>query len=142
MLQVPREQLFVCPTLQGRLVLRVLLYWLACITLTWMSMLAWRMFVDPEAPLVDHVRALSGYLIAAMATGLILLPVLIVDVVHLSNKFFGPLVRLRAAMRRLATGERVMPLHFRRGDFWHEFAVEFRDLADRIETERTTEVEV
>jgi hypothetical protein len=133
MIQVPREQLFVAPQLQGRILLRVLLYWLACVTLTWLSMLAWRIFVDPSSHLLDHVTALSTYLIAALTTGLLLLPILIVDVVNMSNKFFGPLSRLRGAMRNLSRGERVMPLHFRRGDFWHEFAFEFGALVDRCE---------
>jgi len=56
----------------------------------------------------------------------------IVDVVRLSNRFTGPLLRLRRSMRALARGEQVEPIRFRDNDFWHDFAEEFNALAARF----------
>ena len=54
-----------------------------------------------------------------------MLPILLLDVLITSNRFAGPLYRLRRSMRALAAGEHVQPVVFRDGDFWHEIADEF-----------------
>ncbi|HEX4129612.1 MAG TPA: hypothetical protein VHZ24_06185 [Pirellulales bacterium] len=131
--QVPREQLFVCPKLQGLVLWRLLFYWLACLTLSALAVVGWSIFCDPEATAGEHVRRLAAYFVPALAVGLVLLPVVIVDCITLSNRFLGPLVRLRGSIRRLATDDHVMPLHFRESDFWHEFAVEYGELVERVE---------
>jgi hypothetical protein len=53
----------------------------------------------------------------------------------LSNRFVGPLVRLRRSMRKLARGEHVDPICFRDNDFWHDFANEFNAVAARVQKE-------
>ena len=50
----------------------------------------------------------------------VLLPLVIIDIVRLSNRFTGPLLRMRRSMRALAQGEQVEPLKFRDADFWHD----------------------
>ena len=64
------------------------------------------------------------------------LPMVVADVIRVSNRFAGPLVRLRRSMRALARGEHVEPIHFRKGDFWQEFAEEFNAVAARVQGER------
>ena len=58
------------------------------------------------------------------------------DIIRLSNKFVGPMYRLKANMRALAEGHRVEPIRFRDGDFWHDFAKEFNALAARVQPSR------
>ena len=60
-------------------------------------------------------------------------PLVVIDCVRLSNRFAGPLHRLRRDMRRLAAGEIVEPIHFRDDDLWREFADEFNAVARRME---------
>ena len=55
----------------------------------------------------------------ALVASLVLLPIVVVDIIRLSNRFSaGPMVRMRRAMQNLAKGERVPPLQFRDNDFW------------------------
>jgi len=68
-----------------------------------------------------------------LVVSLCLLPLVLVDVVRLSNRFAGPAYRLRRAMRQLAHGEKVQPITFRQGDFWKEFADDFNRIAARLE---------
>ena len=73
---------------------------------------------------------------AALVASLLLLPIVLIDIVRLSNRFAGPLVRLRRSMRALARGEKVQPIHFRGSDFWQEFADEFNAIAARLQDDR------
>ena len=60
---------------------------------------------------------------------LLLLPGVIFDLVRLSNRFAGPMFRLRRSMHDLAQGKPVDAVHFRHGDFWQEFADDFNTIA-------------
>ena len=51
----------------------------------------------------------------------------------LSNRFTGPMLRLRRSMRALARGEHVEPIEFRGGDFWQEFAAEFNPWSNGVQ---------
>jgi hypothetical protein len=57
----------------------------------------------------------------------------IYDVVRMSNRFCGPLFRLRRSIRALSRGEHVDPISFREGDFWPEIAQEFNTLLVRAQ---------
>ena len=48
----------------------------------------------------------------------ILLPVFLYDTVKLSNRFAGPVIRLRRAMQAISQGNAVEKLQFRENDFW------------------------
>ena len=54
----------------------------------------------------------------------------------LAESMFYGVSRIReveSLEQSLARGEKVRPLHFRDGDFWHEFSDEFNAVANRIE---------
>jgi signal transduction histidine kinase len=69
----------------------------------------------------------------ALLASLLVLPVIVWDLLRLSHRFVGPMIRLRNAMRDLADGKQVRPISFREEDFWCEFAEEFNRLAARLE---------
>jgi hypothetical protein len=71
----------------------------------------------------------------ALVASLLLLPLVVIDIIRVSNRFTGPLLRLRRSMRGLASGERVEPLYFREGDFWKDFADEFNEVIARVQSE-------
>ena len=47
----------------------------------------------------------------------------------MSNRFVGPIYRLRRSMRSLANGEEVDPVFLRDGDYWFDFAEDFNRVA-------------
>ena len=49
----------------------------------------------------------------------------------LSNRFAGPVMRLRESINSLAQGEPVKELTFRDNDFWRELSEDFNRIAQR-----------
>ena len=129
--QIRRRQLFIDPKVQGALVLRVVLYWAVCLITITLMLLCWSVLRTPRM-FYTHFDDMWFHYGPALIASFVLLPMVVVDIIRLSNRFAGPLVRLRRAMRALAQGEEVRPIHFREGDFWQEFADEFNAIAARM----------
>ncbi len=71
-----------------------------------------------------------------MLIGLImvaLFPAFALDTIRFSNRFVGPIARLRRHMRELAAGEKVSSLAFRDNDFWADVADEFNTVAQMVQ---------
>ena len=64
---------------------------------------------------------------------LLVLPLALLDCLIMSNRYAGPLLQLRRAMKRLAKAESVEPLHVRRRDFLQELVNDFNRAAARLE---------
>lgn len=131
-----RKQIFVDAKVQGALVLRVAIYWVLCLLTLSLVLLCWRILTGPARLFYTHFDDMWYYYGSAVVASFLLLPIVLVDIVRLSNRFAGPLVRLRRSMRALARGEEVRPMHFRDSDFWQEFADEFNTIAARLQDER------
>ena len=129
-----RKQLFVDPKVQGVLVARVVLYWVVCLITITLMLLCWRIVTGPARLFYTHFNDMWFYYGPALVASLLLLPLVMVDIVRVSNRFAGPMLRLRRSLRQLAQGEYVEPLEFRDGDFWHEFADEFNAVAARLQS--------
>ena len=61
-----------------------------------------------------------------------MVPAFIYDTIKLSNRFVGPILRLKNSVRSVADGKPVSPLKFRGGDFWHELADDFNRLNEKL----------
>jgi len=61
-----------------------------------------------------------------------LLPAIIYDSIKVSNRFIGPLTRLRNVMRSAAQGEAVEPLKCRRNDYSADFFEALNELLERM----------
>lgn len=129
-----RKQLFVDPKVQGALVGRVVMYWFVCLITISLMLLCWRIVTGPARPVYTHFDDMWFFYGPAAVASLFLLPLVIVDIVRLSNRFTGPLLRLRRSMRALARGEHVTPIEFRDGDFWQDFAEEFNRVVARVQS--------
>lgn len=127
-----RKQLFVDPKVQGALVARVVLYWAVCLVTITLMLLCWRILTGPARLFYTHFDDMWFHYGPALVASLVLLPLVIIDIIRVSNRFAGPMLRLRRSMRMLARGESVEPIEFRDTDFWHEFADEFNALRTRV----------
>ena len=130
-----RKHLFVDPRVQGMLVARAVLYWFVCLTTITLMLLCWRILTGPARMFYTHFDDMWFFYGPALVASLLLLPLVVVDIIRLSNRFVGPLLRLRRSMRNLARGIHVDPIKFRAGDFWQEFAEEFNALAEKLQGE-------
>ena len=128
-----RKHLFVDPKVQGALIVRVALYWVVCLISMMLTLLCWQMITGPARPFHVHLSDMWFCYAPALAASLLLLPLVITDVIRLSNRFVGPLVRLRRSMRELARGECIRPVAFRDADFWQDVANEFNAVRNRVQ---------
>ena len=133
-----RKKYFVDRSVQGAILIRLCMYFV----LFMLSAGALLFFV--EALIDDPRNAGANFLQRygpTILAGLVLTPVFFLDLCKLTNRFAGPMVRLRRSMNALADVEEVAPIHFRDGDFWHEIAEDFNRVIARIETAEKTAAE-
>ena len=131
---LPRKQLLVEPKVQSALLVRCAVYWflfaMAIIQLT----LSWQIAKGPDGPFLSHfdfVKLWHDNSVVAIA-GLLMLPVVLLDTAFISNRIVGPLVRVRNSIQRLAAGETVQPIEFRKNDYFRGLANDLNALAARV----------
>ena len=133
-----RRTHFVDKDVQGALAIRVIVYWAACLWGIFCVLAGFPVFVTswlapPGVPSPGEIVADTwSDFWPAMLASLLMLPLLIKDVIRTSNRFVGPFFRLRGAMRKLAEGEPVADIRFRKNDFWYEVAEDFNKIAARV----------
>ncbi len=127
-----RKQLFVDSKVQGALLLRLMGYWAFSMLTVVTMLLIWRILTGPARVFYTHFDDLWFQYGPAFVASLIILPLLVVDFTRLSNRFAGPLYRLRRSLRDLAAGHVVENIQFRDADFWQEVATEFNAVNERV----------
>ncbi len=128
-----RKKLIADIQVQGALIVRVVIYWLLCLLAIGTLLLLWRIVVRPLSPFDQQLHDLWSLYRPAAVVSLLLLPIIVLDMLRLTNRFAGPLFRLRGTMRNLAHGKAVAPVLFRRDDFWQDFARDFNIVAARLQ---------
>jgi len=114
---------------QGALMLRVVMYWFFCLLTITLMLVCWSVVSGPPRRFAPLIADLYSRYAPALAASLLVLPIVMIDVVRLSNRFVGPVKRLRDAMAALAEGDEVRPIKFRDRDFWMPLADLFNTVA-------------
>jgi len=118
---------------QLSLLLRVVLQLTVLLAIGLGFLVAWEFLLSgPDASLVSCFGAVGERYAPAIVMLAALLPVMAYDILGLSNRMAGPVFRVRGALRRLAQGENVEPLKFRRNDYWQDLAADFNVLLVQI----------
>lgn len=92
---------------------------------------------DPHRSLSNQLWQIGATHMLPFLVLLTLLPYFLVDTVRLSNRFAGPVRRLRTGLEALADRDQVSPLVFREGDFWVSTAVAYNAVAERQQAMQT-----
>ncbi len=90
-----RQRVWVDRSVQGVLVGRVVLYWFAAILYIGVGSACFQYNQNPDWTLTKHFQALFQQAWPWLPTTIMVLPLVIYDVVRLSNLFAGPVYRLR-----------------------------------------------
>jgi hypothetical protein len=120
-----RIQNYVDREVQFSLIRRLSVHWLLFIAANVVAIVIWTRFMETPTESLDDTMKLA--IQRALPFGLIslfLAPIFIWDAVKLSNRFAGPIVRVRRALAQIAKGESPRLLEFRQGDFWKSLAQE------------------
>ena len=123
-----RQQLLIDNHVQGSLLRRVAFYSFGCAIYFVVILVLTESMSDPDEKLAESIFRCMDEAIY-WAPGLMLLtPVVAYDMLKVTNRFAGPMFRLKREMQRLIDGESVHPLNFRDGDFWTEMADSFNEI--------------
>ncbi len=133
-----RARILVDPKVQWSIAGRVLIHWtLFLVCITSISAMVRLLSVVGEQPLAGAFRSAIVAQIPIFGVMLMLLPVFLRDTLKMSNRFAGPMFRLRTALIGLRESETVEPIKFRTGDFWQEAATDFNIVVAQIEQLRS-----
>jgi hypothetical protein len=89
-------------------------------------------------PWSEHWQAIWPMAASVTLSLVILLPRYLYDSLKLSNRFAGPVYRMRRVLREVAAGKPFTPVTFRAGDFWAEMAEELNAAVETL-TRRAAE---
>ena len=131
-----RKTTFVDPKVQGALVRRLVLHWLAFIAVAAGVAFCLQVLTDPFSSIEEHARKLWFTHGPFLLVLFFLMPVFIVDTIKLSHRFTGPIYRLRRVVHDIAEGKPVATVKFRDGDYWQGLASDFNAMLERLTSER------
>ncbi len=127
-----RQQLLIDHHVQGSLLRRTALYSAACGVYFIVILIFTESMSRPESTVGDAIMACLDEAIY-WAPGLVLLaPLVAYDMLKLTNRFAGPIFRLRREMEQLVAGESAYGLNFREGDYWTEMVPVFNQLRTEL----------
>jgi len=126
-----RRQLYVDGHVQGAIVRRVITYWACCVLFVVIPLCIGNTFRRPDLLFYEQFGNLWYQYWPVLVCMACMLPFFLLDALKLSNRFAGPLFRLRRHMHLLAEDKQVEPLIFREEDFCHEMALDFNRILER-----------
>ncbi|MGB7329473.1 MAG: hypothetical protein WBD31_31635 [Rubripirellula sp.] len=129
---IKRRKALVDPEVQGGVLKKIAIHWVVFFICNAMALTIWiRLFEQPDVPwgatFGDTVKRFLPFFVITLA----LIPAFVWDTLKMTNRFAGPILRLRAALSDASQGRAVAPLHFRNNDFWGEIATNFNSLMER-----------
>ena len=132
-----RKVVLVERQVQGSLGWRIAAHWFLFLALSVSVTTCLQVMGDIESGslwsrLTHALRTQIGPITVLMA----LLPWFIHDSLKLSNRFTGPMVRLRKSIIELTQQDSTAPVSFRAGDFWQDISADFNNLRARVLADR------
>lgn len=132
----PRRRLLVDQAVQGVLLRRFALYGTASLFYCGVTLFLTDTLRHPQESISESLLRSMDELAFWVPAFLLLAPIFAYDLLRLTNRFVGPIFRLRRELRRLSNGEAVSKMQFREGDYWHDAADSFNRIREELETLR------
>lgn len=130
-----RKRILVDPEVQWAIVARIMLHWMVLLVcLISIGSMVYILAGTNGSSFGEAFWSAVKSQRAVAAVMFVLVPVFIRDTMKLSNRFAGPMYRVRTELKRMAAGEKHRPISFRQGDFWLEAATDFNVVAKEMET--------
>ncbi|WP_146515429.1 hypothetical protein [Rubripirellula amarantea] len=121
-----RRRALVDPEVQGDVLRKIAIHWVVFFVCNACALMIWiRLFEQPDVnwgqTFGDTAKRFLPFFIITLA----LIPAFVWDTLKLTNRFAGPILRLRSTLSDASRGLKVAPLHFRTNDYWQEIAENF-----------------
>ncbi len=132
-----RKKKYVDTHVQGALLRRIIMHWVVFFCVAAMTLVLMMALVgDPSMTMLERISSQTGQLFLLSIVILALLPVFMLDTTRFSNRFVGPIGRLRRHLRELGTERETDTCVFRGSDYWSEMAEEFNTVADLVKNQQ------
>ena len=118
-----RNQNLIDREVQLALLRRMCCQWLLFVLANIVALIAWT--VTTEQPMHSQYETMllvAQRLAPFVLVSLALAPVFFWDTLKLTNRFAGPIVRVRRALLQIADGKQPEEMEFRNGDYWRSLA--------------------
>ena len=127
-----RHTLLVDCDVQGMILRRTALYATACGLYFAVILIFSESLSNPEQSITAATLQCVDEMIYWLPGLAILAPVIAYDILRITNRFTGPVFRLRRELTRLAEGQEVQPMVFREDDYWREMSEIFNRIRDEM----------
>jgi len=118
-----RLQKYVDREVQTSLLWRICVHWGLFLIVNLIAILLWtRLLETPTDPWQETFKLTWQRVVPFVLISIVLFPVFIWDAIKLSNRFAGPIIRVRRVLGQIANGQTPKPIEFRSGDFWKSLA--------------------
>lgn len=132
-----RKQNFVDKTVQGGLVRRIFLHWLVFFVVTAMAVLSMKTLLgEPSLSLSERFTHEVKEFAYLGVVFIAIFPAFMLDTVRFSNRFVGPIARLRRHLNELGQDGETQDIKFRDNDFWQAIAGEFNDVNEMVQNQK------
>lgn len=129
-----RTSILIDREVQGSLLQKIVLHWGLLFLANTVALMIWlSLFEAPDGSWRDVFQLAVQRYLPVVIVSLAILPAFLWDTVRLTNRFAGPIRRLRVALSDAANGRTVAPLNFRSNDYWREIANDFNKLTEQSE---------
>jgi len=131
-----RKKNFVDNKVQGALLRRIFSHWVLFFAVAGGAVIMLQTLLgDPNISITERFKEqLSEFTLFAIVM-VALFPGFMLDTVRFSNRFVGPIGRLRRHLQQLSRGD-TAECKFRGDDFWIEVAAEFNDVATLVKEQQ------
>lgn len=127
-----RNRLFVDAQVQGAIVRRLGLYFCSALIFLLLPSAIARTVLEPERLFFAHLRDVTREYWPLLLTLIAMVPFVFYDTLKLTNRFAGPIYRLRRELQRFNSGEAISRIKFRDVDFWQDLAIQVNSLLERV----------
>lgn len=134
-----RTKFFVDKSVQGSIAKRVTIHWICFFAIMIALQVLTTWMVNPmstRGELFKMVVQNNGLFLMAVV---LLLPSFVFDTVKLSNRFAGPMVRLKNAFQEVAETGELKEIQFRDGDFWMDIAEKYNAMVRVVNEKQKSE---
>lgn len=129
---VMRQKVWIDGSVQGVLIGRVVLYWTVGILYVALGSICFQYYEHPDWGVGQHIGSLFDQFWPWIPSLILFMPLVIHDIVRMSNLFAGPIYRLRVHLAELLVDSHCRPLKFREDDYWQDLVAPMNQLQDDI----------
>ena len=132
-----RRKIFIDPAVQGAIVRQALIHWMSALGVAAVCLFLLQVVWDGvDKSFAHHLTAIWARYGMVLVVMICMFPFFAYDSIRLSHRFVGPIFALRVALRKLADGQTIPEVAFRKNDFWNELSRDVNQIAARLDQQK------